>query len=166
MYQFQYRTNVDEYVDFIKLMLLVPSLPDFNESDLFNLSLAPHFRLTVVERLHFLIRLAAEFNTWRWQNAWKHQSNWGRKWAPNLNRWDRLRRNQLRWAPQVSFALKNGVLIRWNYRFLVDVGPLQHVVSVVKGKTDLPCDIAAPVADDAASLVLFYKDDGSPSIYT
>ena len=47
-----------------------------------------------------------------------------------------------------------------------DVGPLQHVVSVVKGKTDLPCDVAAPVPDDTASLVLFYKDDASPSIYT
>jgi len=45
-------------------------------------------------------------------------------------------------------------------------GPLTHVVSVVKGKTDLPCDISAPVEDDQASLVLFYKDDASPSIYT
>ncbi|KAI9551455.1 hypothetical protein GHT06_021788 [Daphnia sinensis] len=45
-------------------------------------------------------------------------------------------------------------------------GPLQHVVSVVKGKTNLPCDITPPVEDDQASLVLFYKDDASPSIYT
>ncbi|EFX83497.1 hypothetical protein DAPPUDRAFT_240048 [Daphnia pulex] len=44
--------------------------------------------------------------------------------------------------------------------------PLQHVVSVVKGKTNLPCDITPPVEDDQASLVLFYKDDASPSIYT
>ena len=45
-------------------------------------------------------------------------------------------------------------------------GPLQHVASVVKGKTNLPCDITPPVEDDQASLVLFYKDDASPSIYT
>lgn len=40
------------------------------------------------------------------------------------------------------------------------------MTSVVKGKTDLPCDIAPPVENDQASLVLFYKDDASPSIYT
>lgn len=45
-------------------------------------------------------------------------------------------------------------------------GPLTHVTSVVKGKTDLPCDITPPVENDQASLVLFYKDDASPSIYT
>jgi hypothetical protein len=50
--------------------------------------------------------------------------------------------------------------------FLETPGPLQHVVSVVKGKTNLPCDITPPVEDDQASLVLFYKDDASPSIYT
>ena len=45
-------------------------------------------------------------------------------------------------------------------------GPLQHVVTVVKGKIDLPCDIEPPIEDDQASLVLWYKNDGSPSIYT
>ena len=45
-------------------------------------------------------------------------------------------------------------------------GPLQHVVTVVKGKIDLPCDIEPPIEDDQASLVLWYKNDGSPSMYT
>lgn len=50
--------------------------------------------------------------------------------------------------------------------FFLLTGPLTHVTSVVKGKTDLPCDISPPVENDQASLVLFYKDDASPSIYT
>ncbi|XP_057374679.1 nephrin-like isoform X2 [Daphnia carinata] len=45
-------------------------------------------------------------------------------------------------------------------------GPLVHVVSVVKGKTSLPCDITSADEDDQASLVLFYKDGASQSIYT
>jgi hypothetical protein len=46
-------------------------------------------------------------------------------------------------------------------------GPLQHVVSVVKGKTNLPCDVTpTDDEDDQASLVLFYKDGSSQSIYT
>lgn len=51
-----------------------------------------------------------------------------------------------------------------NYLFYA--GPLVHVVSVVKGKTSLPCDITSADEDDQASLVLFYKDGASQSIYT
>lgn len=71
-----------------------------------------------------------------------------------------LRKNQMSIHPILFLFCHPG-----NWKLKIP-GPLQHVVSVVKGKTDLPCDITPPNDDDQASLVLFYKDDASPSIYT
>nr|CAH0111306.1 unnamed protein product [Daphnia galeata] len=70
---------------------------------------------------------------------------------------------ELQFCHHTRCTIRNGAL---GTDVIQLTGPLQHVVSVVKGKTNLPCDITPPVEDDQASLVLFYKDDASPSIYT
>lgn len=62
---------------------------------------------------------------------------------------------------------KNCFSFSFSFPLLMYTGPLQHVVSVVKGKTNLPCDVTpTDDEDDQASLVLFYKDGSSQSIYT
>ena len=48
---------------------------------------------------------------------------------------------------------------------LSSIETTQTIYGVVGGKASLPCNITAPTADDAVSLILWYKEDSTTPIY-